>query len=266
MRWSQTSPRMGLFGFCLLSSILLLIRINGNNCMDIINGNEAAPHSRPYMAFIHSSTGGYCGGTLIKQNWVLTAAHCIVNKSNVTLGAHNWRNKEKEQQTFSIARAVPHPCFDKDRKIHDIQLLQLKGAAKSTKFVSVLNVPTKDEDVKPESICSIAGWGITKVNGKSSDVLREANVTVVGRDKCNKIYKKLKITEITSNMLCAGPAKRRNDDTCQGDSGGPLVCDKKFSAIVSFGYKCGNPKYPGVYTRLTAKYLQWIKDITGGAD
>ncbi|NP_001079864.1 granzyme A S homeolog [Xenopus laevis] len=262
----QTSPRMGLFCFYLLFSIFLLIQINGNVCMDIINGNEATPHSRPYMALINNDAGSSCGGTLIKPNWVLTAAHCIVNNSKVILGAHNWRKREREQQRFSIARAVPHPCFDFKQKIHDIQLLQLKGVAKSNKFVSVLNLPTIDEDVKPGSICSTAGWGVTKVKGKASDVLRETNVTVVSRDKCNKIYKKIPNTEITTNMLCAGPAKKRNEDTCQGDSGGPLICDKRFSAIVSFGKTCGDPKYPGVYTRLTAKYLQWIRDITGGAD
>uniref|UniRef100_A0A803JZ77 Granzyme A n=1 Tax=Xenopus tropicalis TaxID=8364 RepID=A0A803JZ77_XENTR len=236
-------------------------------CMDIIDGREAASHSRPYMAYIYSRTGS-CGGTLIKQNWVLTAAHCVVNNSEVILGAHKVKSRENEQQRFSVARAIPHPCFEWKKKIHDIQLLQIKGAAKLNKFVSVLKLPTTDMDVKPGSSCSTAGWGVTKPNGKTpSDVLREVNVTVVDRGTCNKIYKKFK-TEISTNMLCAGAPKKSDKkyDACQGDSGGPLICGKEFSGIVSFGKKCGDPKYPGIYTRLTARYLQWIRDVTGGAD
>ncbi|CAI9624484.1 unnamed protein product [Staurois parvus] len=121
--------------------------------------------------------------------------------------------------------------------------------------------------MKAGTHCSTAGWGVTDIkHPKLSDVLREVNLTIVTNNTCSKAYSKAtKKVIITSSMICAGPLKKRKDDTCQGDSGGPLICNNKFTGIVSFGNKCGNPKFPGVYTRLTNKYLNWIREVTGGA-
>ncbi|XP_075040126.1 granzyme A-like [Mixophyes fleayi] len=254
------------------STLSLLCLISGYACMDIIGGNEAAPHSRPYMAYLKETKDrktSSCGGALIKENWLLTAAHCkFGNGTKVILGAHSLTKNEQQQQKFSIKRAIPHPCFDKYTKVHDIQLIQLDKSAKLNKFVSVLPLPKHEENFKAKTMCSTAGWGVTNFKKQTvSDVLREANLTVVDNGTCKKIYSKQKNkNQITSSMMCAGPLKKRNDDACQGDSGGPLICNNKYAGIISFGphNKCGDPKIPGVYTRLTTSYLKWIIDTTGG--
>nr|DBA23732.1 TPA: hypothetical protein GDO54_014618 [Pyxicephalus adspersus] len=237
--------------------------------MEIIGGNEAVPHSRPYMVLLSYKNDVVCGGVLIKANWVLTAAHCkIYNETKAVLGAHSRTDNTEKQQVFRINRPISHPCFDWNTKINDLQLLQLEKPAKLNKFVSVLQLPKQEENVKPGTLCNTAGWGVVDIKSrKPSDVLREANLTIVDSKICSKAYSKAKPKEtITSNMICAGPPKKRKDDTCAGDSGGPLICNNKFTAVVSFGpNKCGNSKIPGVYTRLTDKYLTWIRDTTGGA-
>ncbi|KAM9328908.1 granzyme A [Gastrophryne carolinensis] len=236
--------------------------------MEIIGGNEAAPHSRPYMVYLMNGSTK-CGGALIKANWVITAAHCkFGNSTKAVLGAHSINNASRDL-TFKIKRAIQHPCFDWETKVHDLQLLQLAKPVKLNKIVGLLNLPKQEQNVKPGTLCSTAGWGITDMKRKIlSDVLREANLTIVDNRICSKIYSKEQKVKITNSMICAGPIKKRKDDTCQGDSGGPLICGDNFIGIVSFGppNTCGNPKIPGVYTLLTNSYLKWIRDTTGGAE
>ncbi|KAG8598910.1 hypothetical protein GDO81_002795 [Engystomops pustulosus] len=207
-----------------------------------------------------------CAGTLIKPNWILTAAYCNSNaKSFAILGAHRLADTN-EQQKIRIKRAVQYPCYDSALRINDLQLLELESPAKLNKFVSVMPLPKGEVQIDPKKPCSVAGWGLTDVKKHIlSDVLREANLTVVDHVKCQKLYSKEK-QSITNNMICAGPPKRKTDDACAGDSGGPLICDRNFVGVVSFGpKKCGKSKLPGIYTRLTGMYLKWIHTTIGGA-
>ncbi|XP_073416061.1 granzyme A-like [Dendrobates tinctorius] len=251
-------------GHFLTLLVLSLLHINGHLGMDIIGGNEVAPHSRPYMVFLKSS--GSCGGALIKSNWILTAAHCnVANTSYAILGAHRLQDTQ-EQQQIRIKRGIKYPCYDKDLGINDLQLLQLEKPAKMNKFVSLLSLPKNEENIAAKKICSAAGWGISDLRKRTtSDVLREVKLAIVDNEVCKKEYSKKK-KFITDNMLCAGsPSKKHKADTCAGDSGGPLICDGKYVGLVSFGPPdCGNPKFPGVYTRLTNNYLKWIRNTIGG--
>ncbi|XP_058891805.1 granzyme A-like [Acipenser ruthenus] len=251
-------------GLCICA--VTLLRIPGDVCMEIIGGKEVAKHSRPYMALIKRMNVAVCGGAVIKEKWVLTAAHCYDKKLTVVLGAHSCSKLEQDQQTFKVKQLIPHSCFDNETGVNDLMLLELDKAAKLNKFVSKLKLPATFKDVKAKSQCRVAGWGTTnQKNNTASDILMEVNVTVFDRRTCNeKKYYNFKPV-ITNEMLCAGD-KRGKKDTCRGDSGGPLICDNEFKAITSFGHKSGCGKIPGVYTLLTTKHVQWIKKITGGDD
>ncbi|XP_075198924.1 granzyme A-like [Anomaloglossus baeobatrachus] len=228
--------------------VFSLLHINGHVCMDIIGGNEAVPHSRPYMALLISK--GECGGALIKPNWILTAAHCNVeNTSYAILGAHRQRDTQ-EQQKLRIKRGIKHPCYEKDLRINDLQLLELEKPAKLNKIVALLQLPKREENITAGKICSAAGWGQTSLKRRTlSDVLQEVNLAIVDNKVCKKVYSKVN-QPIINSMMCAGaPNKKQKADTCAGDSGGPLICDGKYAGLVSFGpIDCGNPNFPGVYT------------------
>ncbi|XP_008838630.3 granzyme A-like [Nannospalax galili] len=242
--------------------LLLILGVFPDSCKGIIGGKEVPSHARRYMALIKGLDN--CAGTLIKENWVLTAAHCnLKGKSQIILGAHTASQKEKLEQVFSIKKAISYPCYDPESFQGDLQLLQLNGKATITKAVGILPIPKKEEDVKPHTKCRVAGWGSTKKDSCTvSNVLREVNVTVIDRRVCNSAEHYNFKPIVQNNMICAG-GRNGEDDSCAGDSGSPLICDNIFRGVTSFG-KCGNPKKPGVYILLTNKYLSWIQKTIAG--
>ncbi|NWR73613.1 GRAA protein, partial [Centropus unirufus] len=262
----QTEIMGAFFTLCTSAAVILLV-IHGGLCVDIIGGTEVAPHSRPFMALICGENGKpICGGALIKENWVLTAAHCSMERGKVILGAHSQKAKEKEKQIILIGKQIRYPCYSPSTKENDIMLLQLQKRAKLNKAVKLIPLPASDEDPKPGTTCTVTGWGQTHNRRKElSDTLREVNITVISRQTCNDRRHYNKKPVITENMICAG-AKNGGKDSCSGDSGGPLRCNNVMRGITSFGKpnRCGAVDGPGVYTRLTKKYLQWIRETIGG--
>ncbi|XP_005392768.1 PREDICTED: granzyme A [Chinchilla lanigera] len=246
-----------------LSIVIFLLLIPEDACVRIIGGHEVTPHSRPYMVLLKFDQTKICAGALIAQNWVLTAAHCdLKKKAQVILGAHSITANEPEKQIISVKKEFPHPCFDLDTGENDLKLLQLNKMAKINKNVAILQLPNNGDDVKPGTICHVAGWGMTSNNSPLSDVLREVNVTTIDRKICNNAEHYNFNPVIGLNMICAG-SPRGGKDSCHGDSGSPLRCGGVFRGITSFGHpgKCGVPQAPGVYTRLSKKYIHWIDKV-----
>ncbi|KAM4052760.1 granzyme A-like [Anomaloglossus baeobatrachus] len=246
------------FIILLLSAVCLLV--SEGKTVKIINGNEAIPHSRPYMALIYFETETdemICGGSLIHPNWVLTAGHCHKwgSETSIRLGAHSFEGKEKGAQVFGIFRTIAHPKYNRGTLKNDIRLMKLKGTAKLGKTVAVLPLPKTFEDTAAQTVCETAGWGWTE-RQDNADFLREVNITVLDREACQKHWKKK--VDITDNLICTivGP---KGQDTCTGDSGGPLICKGSFRGVTSFGESvCGKPNDSSIFTRLTKEYVHWI--------
>ncbi|XP_028658457.2 granzyme A-like [Erpetoichthys calabaricus] len=243
---------------------LILQRIPGDDCAEIIGGEEVLNHSKPFMALLEGN--GICGGALIYPKWVITAAHCIDASKTVRLGVHNRFAKDEKWEIRKVVKKVPHQCFDNITGMNDIMLLKLNKEVKPSKTISFLQMPKSSTDVKAGSTCNVAGWGITNnIKKTGSDVLRAVNVTVIDRMKCNSLDYYNFEPIITKDMLCAGTGSSKNSkrvDACKGDSGGPLLCNGEFRAITSFSHQCGLLKKPGIYTLLSKKYIEWIKKVT----
>nr|XP_042702142.1 cathepsin G-like [Chrysemys picta bellii] len=226
----------------------------GAGAGEIIGGQEAQPHSRPYMAYLNIQRGdkrSRCGGFLVSENFVLTAAHCNGDKITVSLGAHNIKQREQSKQKILVHRRIPHPKYNRETFNNDIMLLQLSHSAVLNNWVQLIPLPNANSRVRPGSMCSVAGWGLTGRNSRT-DTLREVDLGVM-RDNMCELYSGYN----PSVMLCVGkPGMHKLP--YRGDSGGPLVCEGVAQGIAS--YVDGNFYHPSVFTRLST-FIPWIQKI-----
>ncbi|KAK2506489.1 hypothetical protein MC885_011730 [Smutsia gigantea] len=235
--------------------LLASLQSHGAKAGQIIGGHEAKPHSRPYMAYLSIldlKNEKKCGGFLIKENFVLTAAHCQGSSISVTLGAHNIKEQERTQQVIPVRRAIPHPDYNHKNFSNDIMLLQLKRKAKLTAEVRPLPLP--EAWVKPGQVCSVAGWGKVSRTGPYPDTLQEVCLTVQKDETCRS---HLPSHYDNTIQLCVGDPKEKKS-SFMGDSGGPLVCNNVAQGIVSYGKRNGDA--PQAYTKISS-FLPWIKKI-----
>ncbi|KAH0500875.1 Granzyme B [Microtus ochrogaster] len=221
----------------------------------IIGGHEVRPHSRPYMVYLQimdQNSQKTCGGFLIREDFVLTAAHCSGSLINVTLGAHNIKEEEKTQQIIPVAKIIPYPTYNAKKILNDIMLLKLERKAKRTKAVKPLNLPRRNVQVKPGDRCYVAGWGKLAPTGPFPKTLQEVELTVQEDEECESHLQGYynKTTEI-----CAGDPNSKRA-SFSGDSGGPLVCKKAAAGIVSYGRADGST--PRAFTKVSS-FLSWIK-------
>ncbi|KAK2863626.1 hypothetical protein Q5P01_003159 [Channa striata] len=248
---------------CALTLLTLLTPVCGKAELNskIVGGQDAFPGSWPWQATLIIHGNSICGGSLISNEWVLTAAHCFpstdTNNVFVYLGRQTLFSPNSNMINRTVTQIIKHPNYNHGaRQDNDITLLKLSSPVNFTNYILPVCLAASDSTYYNGTNVWITGWGVTE-DGELSNNLREAEVTIVGNRQCKCDYG---FTNITDNMMCAG-LRAGGKDTCQGDSGGPLVVKQNArwvqGGITSFGKGCGLPKYPGVYTRVS-QYQSWI--------
>ncbi|XP_075972437.1 uncharacterized protein LOC142974159 [Anticarsia gemmatalis] len=230
----------------------------------IVGGNETTIETYPYQAYLLLYDGRnyyQCGGSIVSNNYIVTAAHCLTNiqRIYIRIGSTNSESGGRQYETTSFAS---HPMYNSRTSDFDVgvirvsQGMQLDGAnARAIKLVNSGYDPAAGENL------TMTGWGATSQNGNTSTTLMVVQVPVVDRSRCNQQLG----GGITSRMICAG-VPEGGKDTCQGDSGGPAVgtTDKLLTGITSFGYGCAQPNAPGVYTSVGNRLIRlFIRMRTG---
>ncbi|XP_047442272.1 duodenase-1-like isoform X2 [Mugil cephalus] len=238
----------------LLLHVLTCLQQNAHGS-DIVHGEKAPENSLLYMVSLQNNKSHVCGGFLVTEDFVVTAAHCVDSKpTHVVLGTHNL--KELQSENIEIGQKIIHPSYQNVGKGDDIMLLKLANKTQLNSRVQTIQLPSGEINLEDNEICQVAGWGKTSSNGPSVDELRVVNVSVINPQKCKKIWHHL-----PAKVICAG-GYGTNKGFCQGDSGGPLVCKGKAVGVVSANrnYICNYPDLPNVYTDIS-KHLEWINKV-----
>uniref|UniRef100_A0A3B4XAQ2 Peptidase S1 domain-containing protein n=1 Tax=Seriola lalandi dorsalis TaxID=1841481 RepID=A0A3B4XAQ2_SERLL len=216
------------------------------------NGEKAPENSMLYMASLQSKGGHVCGGFLISEDFVMTAAHCQVNLTRVVLGTHNIKNVDEGKIRY-IEKMYKHESYQNVGTGKDIMLLKV---TELNNKLQTIPLPRSEIHLGDNTKCYVAGWGFIKTGGGVVNELRVVDVSVINPRVCREMW-----GGVPDNVICAGGYKTKKG-FCQGDSGGPLVCDGTAVGIVSFNWEknCNYPDKPNVYTDVS-KYLPWIKTI-----
>ncbi|KAM9852319.1 chymotrypsin-like protease CTRL-1 [Aulostomus maculatus] len=220
----------------------------------IVNGQTAVSGSWPWQVSLQDRRGfHFCGGSLINQFWVVTAAHCRVSSRDhrVILGEHDRQSNSEPVQVKTISRAITHPYYNTQNFNNDITLLKLSSPVQMTSRVSPVCLASTS--MPPGTKCVTTGWGRT---GQTSSprYLQQAALPLLSPAQCKQHWG----NKISDAMICAGAS---GVSSCQGDSGGPLVCEAggvwSLNGIVSWGTPNCNVRSAAVYARVS--YLRsWI--------
>lgn len=239
----------------------------------IVGGVKSDPQARPWqVALFHleknkTQKSYLCGGTILNNRWILTAAHCLKTTAaesiEVLVGTQTLVSGGSR---IKVEKIIIHPDYRSNTKDSDIALVKLTSFVQIPR-IEIIN-PSDELNYSPAGAAvTVVGWGRT-LSDTADDLpkeLREVTVPLVESKTCYDRYKKAGI-DISDNMLCAG-FKVGGKDSCGGDSGGPLIVksdvdNKVFQVgIVSWGIGCAQPENYGVYTRVS-KFYNWIKNNT----
>ncbi|XP_037126460.1 transmembrane protease serine 2 [Syngnathus acus] len=231
----------------------------------IVGGREAKVGAWPWQVSLQVSRQGHvCGGSIISQHWILSAAHCFQRSqfSKPSMWTvHAGKIKLSEMKfTFGnrVDKIISHEKFDSDTNDNDVALLKLLTPLTFSKTVKPVCLPNFGMEFSDGQPAWITGWGALRSSGPSPDILNEAEVTIYSRKKCNNCT--ILDGAVTESMICAGKLSG-GVDSCQGDSGGPLVVKESnkwwLAGDTSWGIGCALKNKPGVYGNVSY-LLDWI--------
>jgi len=240
-----------------------------NRSMRIVGGQETEVNEYPWQVGLVSAGGRqpWCGGTLISDRHVLTAAHCTAamgsdpSRIAVIVGEH--RIDDNQFTRIGVSAILDDPLYNTQNMRYDFSILTLSQPVVLSASVSPACLPSDLAQSWAGQLATVSGWGTLSSGGNQPSTLQEVDVTVQTNAQCAQVYGSSYIGDM--NICAADDGK----DSCQGDSGGPLVAQENgryaLIGVVSYGYGCASPGYPGVYARVTER-MDWILANTQGTE
>uniref|UniRef100_A0AAG5DTW9 Peptidase S1 domain-containing protein n=1 Tax=Anopheles atroparvus TaxID=41427 RepID=A0AAG5DTW9_ANOAO len=227
----------------------------------IIGGLDAVRGQFPYQVSLRTLADfHFCGGAIIGDRWILTAAHCALGRKPAELVAVvGSLSKSRGGQTHEIMQLIVHPNFNEWTQENDVAVLRTRLAFSFNSMVFPVRMA---RTYTPEARAVLAsGWGLATLTSLAEpvDVLQYVALRTITNEECKVRFEKLQNRVIASSNLCT--YSRKAQGTCMGDSGGPLVNDGELVGLVSWGIPCA-AGYPDVYVRVSA-FRAWVSALTG---
>ncbi|XP_036604427.1 polyserase-2 [Trichosurus vulpecula] len=248
----------------------------------LVGGSDATLGDWPWQASLFQDGFPICGGSLITESWVLSAAHCVVSNGTLSppeeftvyLGLQTELAMfENHTQYWNVTEILIPDNYTEAWFGSDIALLHLSEPANLTEFVQTICLPQGNHSFPHGTSCWATGWGNIRegVMLPYPGQLQELEMEIIGPSTCQCLFNYPgpfnSTIKLLPGMLCAGFKEGRRD-SCQGDSGGPLVCEEAgqwfLAGITSFGHGCARRNRPGIYTAVAA-YESWIQERVTGA-
>jgi len=238
----------------------------------VVGGHEAGAGEWPWQVYLQhrkeGSTSSFsCGATILSQDWVLTAAHCVFEDRDptsytLTVGDHNVKQDDPYQVLHKVDKIILNPGYNRWSNVHDIALMKVAEPMKfDNPAVGPACLPNKGQNNEGQ-FCYISGWGFTM---KSKTDFWDERLQTVG----SKIWQfadcqhHWRVRE--RYQMCFGDG---NVGGCMGDSGGPLACERQDGryavvGVTSYGDgECTTPGVPSVWTKVSG-YMDFIHQYTG---
>ncbi|GLV43596.1 Serine Protease Immune Response Integrator [Carabus blaptoides fortunei] len=248
--------------------------------INIIGGRSTVGREFPHMATLGFQNADQilwqCGGSLISEQFVLTAAHCLYSQQYggvawARLGDLNLTSSTDDASpvNYKIIERIPHPNYTGPATYNDIALVKLARIVTYNIYVRPACLYTQRR-IEENTKLVATGWGLIDIRN-TSDHLQKVTLDLFTHEECvnhfNSLANKRKLKDgiLEEQQFCAG-GKSAPRDTCKGDSGGPLQIfnpdDRKYYivGITSFGKGCGLANVPSVYTRVS-HFLPWMESI-----
>ena len=229
----------------------------------IVGGSVAGASDNPFQVALltrniaNNYNAQFCGGTLVKANVVVTAAHCsdfvTAGQVQVLTGT---RNLDGTGTRRNVTRVAIHPSWNPNNYDYDVAVWILSSSATGAPVASLASA-----DPAVGTSLLVTGWGALSEGGSFPTNLRKATVPLVSRTNCNdsNSYN----GQITTRMICAG-YDAGGVDSCQGDSGGPLARGSVLTGVVSWGNGCARRNFHGVYARVSNSSIRSFIVSQGG--
>ncbi|XP_049879581.1 trypsin, alkaline A-like [Pectinophora gossypiella] len=240
----------------------------------VVGGSPTSVQLYPIVAQLLLDSWGaqqyaqHCAGVILTARHLVSTAHCYQHNTqtntNYTLPKY-WKVRVGSSYRsgggviHSVKSIIPHKEFDPYFYSNDIAVVVVRRKFTFNSYVGQATIAKSRSEVREGSFCTLVGWGSAETSGPQSEQLQQTMMYTIDNEVCRARYNTIGAAVMPS-MLCAGKLDMGGADGCYGDSGGPLIYKGVVIGLVSFGYDCGHPYYPGVYTKIS-HFTDWIVNV-----